>query len=121
MPDNSPDEPDPSPLVRRRHPNYAGRTAATTFGLIFAGLACLALGVLVRSTALRDLETVLNFAFAGALLAALLHIARPDTTACPECRRTLTGRRTDDARRQLVFPCEECGIEWTTDPAADEA
>jgi hypothetical protein len=108
------------PLERRRHPNYAGRTAATTFGLIFGGLACLALGVAVRHTALRDLETVLNLAFVGGLLAALLQVLRAETTACPECRRTLTGRRTDDARRQLVFPCEECGIAWSTDPASDE-
>jgi hypothetical protein len=102
-------------MERRRHPTYARRTAQITYGLVVGGLACLVLGQLVRYTAWRDLETILNVAFAVAAVLLAVHWLKPrETTICPGCGKTLTALPSVDERDPLTFPCVDCDIEWTT-------
>jgi len=107
---------DQKPSVERRlHPAYARRTAAMTYGLVAAGLACLLLGIVVRGTAWRNAETVLNVAFCGAVVALLIQwFGQGESTECPECGRRLSADPDRDRSRSLTFTCPDCRIEWDT-------
>lgn len=107
-------------MERRPHPTYARRTAALTYGLVAAGLACLLLGIAVRGTAWRNAETILNLGFCGALVAVLLHwFGRGEATACPRCGRTLKSDAPHTRGEPLTFVCPECQIEWLTQTSED--
>lgn len=102
-------------MERRNHPNYARRTAALTYGLVAAGLACLLLGIAVRGTALRNFETILNVGFCGALVALLISwFTQGDSTTCPQCGRRLHAGPDRDPAESRRFKCPDCQIEWDT-------
>lgn len=107
-------------MERRRHPTYVRGTAAVSFGLFAAGLACLVVGFAVRGTAWRNFETILNLGFCASVGALLFHwFTQGETTVCPECGRRLRANPDRDPAESLKFPCSDCRIEWDTGGSHD--
>jgi hypothetical protein len=112
---------DREPLMERLpHPTYVRRTAAVTYGLIVGGLACLALGFVVRQTAWRDAETILNVLFVGAAVALVIRwFTVGEAVACPRCGLMLSADPRADDREPLSFTCTACEVQWEAQTPAD--
>lgn len=107
-------------MERLPHPTYVRRTAAVAYGLVFGGLACLVLGIAVRSTRFRNLETILNLAFAGAVVALVLRwFTVGEAVTCPRCGLTLPADPREDEREPLTFTCSGCDVAWYAQTSAD--
>lgn len=104
-------------MQRRVHPSYARHTAQISFGLIAGGIVCLVGGLIAKEAGLRELGTILNFAF-GACAVALgirwFHVG--ETTTCPECGSALTADKNRTRRLGLTFRCRPCDTLWLTQP-----
>jgi predicted RNA-binding Zn-ribbon protein involved in translation (DUF1610 family) len=104
-------------MQRRLHPTYARRTAQISFGLITGGIGGLIGGLVAKEVGLRDLATVLNFAFGACAIAlAIRWFVLGETTTCPECGSALTADKNRTRRLGLTFRCRPCDILWLTQP-----
>lgn len=104
-------------MQRRLHPTYARRTAQISFGLIVGGIGCLIGGLAAKEAGLRDLATVLNFAFGACAVAlAIRWFVLGETTSCPQCGSPLAADKNRTRRLGLTFRCRRCDILWLTQP-----
>lgn len=104
-------------MQRRLHTTYARRTAQISFGLIVGGIGGLVGGIVAKEVGLRDLATVLNFAFGACAVAlAIRWFVLGETTTCPECGSALAADKNRTRRLGLTFRCRPCDILWLTQP-----